>query len=68
MLSYNDVFDELQNYILDEVNMQNSLRMKIAKSTVPYKNDKTIFQKILQKNQNYLFLINKIHFFGVFIL
>jgi len=32
MISYNDVFDELQNYILNEENMQKSLRLKITKS------------------------------------
>ena len=32
MLSYNDVFDELQNYILNDENMQKSLKMKITNS------------------------------------
>jgi hypothetical protein len=49
MLSYNDVFDELQNYILDEVNMQKSLRMKISNSTSNYKNDKIIVDKNITK-------------------
>jgi len=30
MISYNDVFNELQYYMLDEENMQKSLRMKIS--------------------------------------
>ena len=38
MLSYNDVFDELQNYILNDENIKKSLRMKICKHNS--KNDK----------------------------
>ena len=57
MLSYNDVFDELQNYILDEINMHNSLRMKIShsnsnsnsNSNSKYKNDKQFVQKTITK-------------------
>ena len=32
MIAYNDVLDELQDYILDENNIQKSLKMKIVRS------------------------------------
>jgi hypothetical protein len=56
MLAYNDVFDELQNYILNEDNMKKSLRMKIAKSY--HKNDKPNIQKKPEKKQD-LFIPNQ---------
>jgi hypothetical protein len=40
-MSYNNVFNELQDYILNDENMQKSLRMKIYSD----KNDKTVIKK-----------------------
>jgi hypothetical protein len=54
-MSYNDVFNELQYYMLDEENMQKSLRMKISNdenkiTTKPVKNKNNM------KNNNSLFI------------
>ena len=56
MLEYNDVLNELQDYMLDEVNMQNSLKMKIRnnKPIIKKQSDVIIQNKI--KKQNTLFI------------
>ena len=51
MSLYNDVLIELQDYILNKEIIQKSLQIKCLS---------------LENNKN-LFLINKIHFFGVFL-
>ena len=55
VLSYNDVFNELQNYILNNENIQKSLTMKICKLNL--KNDKTTNLKSIVKKPD-LFIPN----------
>jgi hypothetical protein len=47
-MSYNDVFNELQDYILNEENIQKSLRMKLTYC----KNEKPVKQNIIIKKQD----------------
>ena len=56
MIAYNDVLDELQDYILDENNIQKSLKMKIVRS----ENEK---QLKINKNKNININIIKPEFF-----
>ena len=57
MLSYNDVFDELQNYILDEQNIQKSLKMKITNSNSKNEKPANIIKSITKKP--HLFIPNQ---------
>jgi len=52
MLSYNDVFNELQNYILDDENIEKSIRMKICNT----KNTKPILKEIETKKTLSIFV------------
>jgi hypothetical protein len=59
MLAYNDVLNELQDYILNDESIKKSLRMKMAN---PIKTDKQIIKKSDFKNDaknNTLFIPNQ---------
>jgi hypothetical protein len=57
MLSYNDVFDELQNYILNNETIQRSLKMKITNSTSKNEKPANINKSIIKKSD--LFIPNQ---------
>ena len=59
MIEYNDVLNELQDYMLDEVNMQKSLRMKLVndKSNIKKQDDNKI--KKQDKKQDTIFIPNE---------
>jgi hypothetical protein len=57
MLSYNHVFDELQNYILNDENIQKSLKMKITNSNSKNEKPSNIIKSIIKKSD--LFIPNQ---------
>jgi len=57
MLSYNDVLNELQDYILDDVNIQKSLKMKISNIKNENENEKPVKQNFINKIE--LFIPNQ---------
>ena len=64
MLSYNNVFNELQDYILNDENMKRSLEMKIYNTNAnnkTYNNNKTYLQteKLQTEKKNTLFIPNQ---------
>jgi hypothetical protein len=57
MLSYNDVFDELQNYILNDENINKSLKMKITNSNSKNEKPANIIKSTIKKSD--LFIPNQ---------
>ena len=53
--NYNHVFDNLQDYMLDEINIKRSLEMKIQKEITPFKSKNENSSKIL-KPKNTIFI------------